>query len=276
MSSSNIKYFSTGEFARLCKVNKQTLIYYDQIGLFSPIAKDANGYRSYSVAQYDFFSVIALLKEMGMSLKEIQTYMKNKSPHNFLQLMEQQKRIVQEKRRELEMIENMIDVKIQSTNEAVTLNFNEISIQQCPKRTFYLSKNIENATEEEFFEAVSDFIYELNHSKLDTGHPIGAIIKKKQIHAHHSDNYSHLYIEQPVPKKEHDHFTTAGGLCLIAYHIGNPYSIKKTYEKLLHYMEEHHYEIADYAYEEYIYDAVIRNSEHEYVTKIVLEIKAKN
>lgn len=273
MSNPNIKYFSTGEFAKLCKVNKQTLIYYDQIGLLSPIMKDEKGYRSYSIGQYDFFSVIELLKVMGMSLKDIQKYMQNKSPENFLKLMNQQKSIVQEKRHELEMIEQMIDVKIQSTEEAIMLDFNSITVQNIPAKTFYLSKNIEDATEEEFVEAVFDFIDELNHSKLDTGHPIGAIIKKEQILTRHSDNYSYLYIEQPLPKKEHAHFTTAGGLCLIAYHVGNPESIKETYEKLLRFMADHQYEISGYAYEEYVYDAVIRDSEHEYITKIVIEIK---
>src|SRR5690625_34215 len=79
-------YFTAGEFAHLCKVNKQTLIYYERIGLFSPIYKDEKGYRYYSVSQYDFFSVIELLKEIGMPLKEIQHYMANKSPDRFIQL----------------------------------------------------------------------------------------------------------------------------------------------------------------------------------------------
>lgn len=275
MSNPNIKYFSTGEFAKLCKVNKQTLIYYDQIGLLSPITKDEKGYRSYSVAQYDFFSVIELLKEMGMSLKEIQKYMENKSPESFLQLMKQQKEVVQEKRRELAMIENMIDVKIQSTQDAMLLDFESITVQYYPAKRFYLSKNIENATEEEFVEAVSDFIDELSHFKLDTGHPIGAIIKREQIITHNSDNYSYLYMEQPFPQKEHAHFTMMGGKCLVAYHVGDPYLIQQTYEKLFNYMAEHHYEIAEYAYEEYVYDAVIRDSNQAYVTKIVIEIQDK-
>lgn len=272
MSNLNVKYFSTGEFAKLCKVNKQTLIYYDQIGLLTPIMKDDKGYRSYSIAQYDFFSVIELLKEMGMSLKDIQAYMKNKSPEVFLQLMEQQRGIVQEKRRELEMIENIINVKIQATKEAIELDFDSITIQDYPMKTFYLSKNIEHANEEEFIEVVSDFIWELNHSKLDTGHPIGAIIKKEQIVTGNVNNYSYLYIEQPLLLKEQTHFTTVGGLCLVAYHVGDPYDIKQTYEKIFNFMDEINLEIGEHAYEEYVYDAVISDGQQDYVTKIVVEL----
>lgn len=275
MSNPKVKYFSTGEFAKLCKVNKQTLIYYDQIGLLSPIFKDEKGYRFYTVAQYDFFTVITLLKEMGMSLKEIQAYMENKSPEGFLDLMLQQKKIVQEKRRTLEMIENRIDVKIQSMKEAIQLDLNAITVQNFPAKVLYLSENVESATEEEFVAAVSDFIDELNQSNLDTGHPIGAMIKKEQILTHNSDNYSYLYMAQPAPLQVHDYFTTRGGKYLVAYHIGDPYTVNQTYEKIFKYMEVHHYEIAGYAYEEYVYDAVIRDSSFEYVTRILVEVGYK-
>ncbi len=63
--------------------------------------KDSKEYQYYSLAQYDFFSVIELLKAVGMSLKDIQQYMAEKSPENFLELMYLQKEIVVKKRREL-------------------------------------------------------------------------------------------------------------------------------------------------------------------------------
>ncbi|HBY3460150.1 TPA: MerR family DNA-binding transcriptional regulator, partial [Clostridioides difficile] len=34
------QYFTTGEFAKLCGISKQTLIFYDKIGIFSPEYKD--------------------------------------------------------------------------------------------------------------------------------------------------------------------------------------------------------------------------------------------
>ncbi|MFE4512310.1 MerR family DNA-binding transcriptional regulator, partial [Bacillus subtilis] len=48
MSEDVKKYFTTGEFSKLCRVKKQTLFHYDEIGLFSPEIKKENGYRYYS------------------------------------------------------------------------------------------------------------------------------------------------------------------------------------------------------------------------------------
>ena len=40
-----IKRLTTAQFARLHEVNKRTLHYYDEIGLFRPLTKAENGYR---------------------------------------------------------------------------------------------------------------------------------------------------------------------------------------------------------------------------------------
>ncbi|MGE7109783.1 MerR family transcriptional regulator [Lysinibacillus sp. NPDC047702] len=273
MFNKNVKYFTTGEFAKICKVNKQTLIYYDQIGLLSPIMKDNKDYRYYSIAQYEFFSVIELLKAVGMSLKEIQKYMAEKSPENFLDLMHQQKEIVAKKRRELELIEGIIDVKIDLTEEALHLDFDSITIEHLPEATLYLSRNIEDSTEEQFVKAVSDFIDELDRSQLDTGYPIGGITRREQVLAGNYDNYSYLYIEQPHPQEGHPYFKAIEGDFIVGYHVGPSTTLGESYKRLFKVMSEKGYELGQYVYEEYIYDAVIKNREEEYVTKIMVEIK---
>lgn len=276
MFNKNIKYFTTGEFAKICKVNKQTLIYYDQIGLLSPIFKDDNGYRYYSIAQYDLFSVIELLKTLGMSLKGIQNYLAEQSPNAFLTLMRQQQQIVAQKRKELELIEGMIKVKIGSLEEAANIDFNEITIERYPEATFYLSRNIENVTEEQFVQAVADFIDELDRSQLDTGHPIGGMTRREQVLAGNYTNYSHLYMEQPSPRAGHPYFKAIAGDCLVGYHIGTTETLPKTYERLFKVMGEQGYKLGQYVYEEYIYDAIVKKREEDYVTKIMLEIENAN
>lgn len=274
MSIQKATYFSTGEFAKLCKVNKQTLIYYDQIGLFSPMHKDDKGYRYYSLAQYDFFSVIELLKDVGMSLKEIQSYMAQKSPENFTALMKQQKKIVHDKIKELKWIEHMIETKIDLVESAASTDFEQITIQQLPERTLYLSPQIKNTTEEQFVAAVSDFIDELYHSKLDSGLPIGALLKKEQIQNKDFDNYSYLYMEQPKPPHGYDYLIIPATKYVIGYHFGTYQTVAKTYEKLFSYMEEHALQFGDYAYEEYVYDAFLQNDIEDYITKVLIEIRS--
>lgn len=69
------KLYSTGEFARLCGVKKQTLFHYDHIGLLKPAEVDSKGFRFYAHGQYEDFLMISCLKEAGMSLAQIGDYL---------------------------------------------------------------------------------------------------------------------------------------------------------------------------------------------------------
>lgn len=64
--------FKIGEFARLNRVTIQALRYYDRLGLLEPIKIDEdNGYRNYSASQMPKLNKIIVLKNMGLTLKEI-------------------------------------------------------------------------------------------------------------------------------------------------------------------------------------------------------------
>ena len=80
----NFKSLTTAQFAKLHGVNKRTLHYYDDIGLFSPRAKGENGYRFYDAAQSLDFEYIRMLKELNMSIDEIAAYCNRPHPPAFL------------------------------------------------------------------------------------------------------------------------------------------------------------------------------------------------
>ena len=70
-------YFTTGEFAKLCNVKKQTLFHYDAIGIFKPEIVDKNGYRYYSYTQLETFSVLTMFKDLRVPLKEVKAHINN-------------------------------------------------------------------------------------------------------------------------------------------------------------------------------------------------------
>lgn len=275
MNENNTKYFTTGEFAKLCKVNKQTLFYYDQIGILSPVWKNEKGYRYYSLQQVELFTVIHLLKDLGMSLEEIKHYAEDKSPDKLLAIMYEQKKKITKQRLEIEMKANMIDAQIDSLNKAANLQFDQVTVEQIPKQILYLSENIENATDQEFVQAFTNFLEELYDGYLDTGYPIGSIIKGENTLKGEFSNYSYLYIKQLHPKKGHSFFQTVDGKFLIGYHVGGYNTIDLTYQRLLKEMNRLHLEMGEYILEEYVYDTTVKNSEEQYVMKIMIHVKKR-
>ena len=72
------KYLTIGQFAAMHGINKKTLMWYDEIGLFHPAAiHPENGYRYYNYHQSPVLETILLLRELDVSIKEIQEFMEN-------------------------------------------------------------------------------------------------------------------------------------------------------------------------------------------------------
>ena len=77
----NKKLLTIGQFASLHSINKKTLMWYDEIGLFHPaFIHPQNGYRYYSYEQSPVLETILLLRELNLPISEIQDFMKTVAP----------------------------------------------------------------------------------------------------------------------------------------------------------------------------------------------------
>lgn len=72
---SNEKLYKVADFARLCGLPKDTILYYDRIGLLHPAKVGSNGYRYYSFDQLFTAHLIEGLKLSHMTLDEIREFM---------------------------------------------------------------------------------------------------------------------------------------------------------------------------------------------------------
>ena len=69
------KLYKVAEFARLCGLPKDTVLYYDRIGLLRPAKVGSNGYRYYTFDQLFTANLIEGLKLSHMTLDEIRDFM---------------------------------------------------------------------------------------------------------------------------------------------------------------------------------------------------------
>ena len=106
-----MKRLTTAQFAKLHEVNKRTLHYYDDIGLFCPLTKEENGYRYYDISQSIDFEYIRMLKELNMSIKEIEMYRKQPTPDNFLKIADTKEQELDKEIRKLKNIKRILQAK---------------------------------------------------------------------------------------------------------------------------------------------------------------------
>lgn len=102
-------YFSIGEVSRYQNISKQTLIFYDKIGLFRPAYVDPdNGYRYYSASQIDQLDTILIMKRIGFSLKEIREHMQHYNIDSSLAAFRRQVASIDRQIEELRLIRSRV------------------------------------------------------------------------------------------------------------------------------------------------------------------------
>jgi DNA-binding transcriptional MerR regulator len=77
--------FTIGQFSKLAGVNKETIRYYETLGLLPPPEKRQNGYRVYTLRHVETMEAISLVKDSGFSLKEVKniiTLQEDETPQN--------------------------------------------------------------------------------------------------------------------------------------------------------------------------------------------------
>lgn len=265
------QYLTTGELAKLMHVTKNTLFHYDKIGLFSPEIVLDNEYRYYSIHQIEVLEAIIMLKELGMSLKEIQTFLSDRTPKKLLELFEKEERILTEKIRLLKDRRQWMEEKSKKVRGYLDKAPDEIFICEKPGR-YYLMDAFLDVSESEFAERTAELINFYESRSKSICYEIGYIQYAKDVRQQIYANYSNvILLMKHKPGGMSCHFMPEGKY-LTTYFKGHWRTIGEAYRKLLAYADEHQITLAEEFLEVYTVDQLMAETVEEYVTEISVRI----
>ena len=134
----NNNLLKSGEFAKLARTTKRTIIWYGQKGILSPSkVNPESDYRLYEPSQIIDFQVIFLLGQLGFSLKEIKEYLaKNRSLKDLFKL---KRPLVEKEVKKLQKALKDIDLYYRNLGKNGTL-VNPIIKKVKPISIYYLEK----------------------------------------------------------------------------------------------------------------------------------------
>lgn len=273
-----IKYYTTGEFAKLCGVNKKTLFHYDDIDLLKPEKITENNYRYYSSKQLELFSVISILKDLEMPLKDIKNFLNSRDIDKTIQLFNDEKKLVEDRITHLNRIKKLLDVKLKIIDEAKHSTEN-ITIEDMDEEIILLSDIINDTDDDYDVTTFTDHIKYCFKNNLSYGYPIGSIIKKDDLlinnflDSESSPPYSYFFTKLPKLKVFDKYSKKPKGLYVVKYHKGYYDSVYDSYIQLLNYINCNNLIIDGNAYEEMLIDEVVTQNINDYVFKISIKIK---
>lgn len=275
MSNVLEQYFTTGEFAKLWGVKKQTLFHYDEIGIFKPAIKKKNGYRYYSYQQFEVFGVILVLKEMGMSLQEIKTYLDGRSPERLIHLFSEKVERINREVDHLNKLKHIMNDKIEMTKRAASLTGNEIELKELEAEYFMISPKLDHLNDRGFFDQLSEYMQRDDFNQDAMWYSVGVIIDLENLKNKKYLDYTHFYSKIEDKAKAQTVFLKPKGLYLVAYHRGIYEKTYETYERMIEFAEKNQLEFCGYSYEAFILDEISVIGYENYVTEIQIQVKQK-
>ncbi len=268
--------FSIGEVAKQQNISRQTLIFYDKIGLFRPAYVDpATGYRYYSVGQLDYLDTICIMKKIGFSLDEIKAHMKSYTIDNSIVAFRKQLDVIGRKIEELQMLKSRVEHRCLQLEHSLSIlgNSNTVCCENTKQQYILLQKVAAPHTLESASIATKECFARAFQEKLPIFFQSGAIVPLECIQKRRYTEASLVFL--PIEKTTNipDVVALPAGKCVSTYHTGDYVSIGEAYERILEYCQSNYLHIVSDSYEFAINDYLSTGDENEYITKIMFYVE---
>lgn len=265
------KLLTIGQFAAIHGINKKTLMWYDEIGLFRPASVNPeNGYRYYDYHQSPVLETILLLRDLDVSIHEIQDFMKDRSAGNLKQLLEEKMADLDKQIAHLQAVRTTLSAHRQNMDTLLTMDLSEISIVEREERCLV---TVEIDRDTSFEREVELITAETEKYQLGRLHKAsyGSMISVSSLLSGRYDDYSRLFIEIPFLSYRAGLHMAPGGKYLRAFCKGEWDRLPKRYQEIFDYAREHGLTPYGYSYEMGINENVIERIE-DYIVQIEIPI----
>lgn len=261
--------FSTGEFAKLNGVNKRTLHYYNDIGLFKPEIMEENGYHYYSLIQSMQLEMILLLRKLGLSIDDIREYTNSPSDDAFAKILLDKKRLIEQSINQLMEAKDFLQQKLDKLELGLSAEHGKIEEIYLPEKRILLSGPITGNYDEADFSVVAEFSMRLKEL-FGLYDNFGSRISLESIQKGEFQRYDSFFAYSREGGMEYDAVRPEGDY-LRAFCIGGWDKLKEVYQKVIRYAKERGLVLHGYAYEEGMNEMSLRERE-DYITMITVSV----
>lgn len=259
--------YRSGEFAKLTGVNKRTLHYYNDIGLFCPEIIGENGYHYYTCFQFAQLELILTLRKIGMPIEEIREYVAEPSDASFTQMMKRQKQMIDDSIKQLLATKEFLEQKAERLTVGLEARHGVIEVCSLPKRKIIYSSPIEGTYDENDFAVAAEFSLRLKE-QIQLYDNFGSCISMDAVNQKQFHNYSSFFAYCPDSAEIYDEILPAGKY-LRAFCVGEWKKLPEIYQFIIDYAESHQLKLTGYAYEEGLNEIAIK-TKSDYVTMITI------
>ncbi len=265
-----------GDFSKLGRVTVKTLRYWDEIGLLRPdFVSPENGYRYYSITQLALVHEILSLKELGLFLEDIRRVLGGGLDNDaWISLLRSRRNVLTDDLQLCETRIHKIDRMIETAEKESTMP--TIEIRELPEVIVASYRT-----------TIPDY-----NALFKVVPPIGDIMRKQGaecrvpeycFNIYHDGEYREKDIDVEICEAVNEAREDGEGVvykkmeavptAAVIMHKGGYDSLRQSYSKLLGWIEENGYEVADHSRESYIDGIWNRENPDDWRTEIQIPVR---
>lgn len=260
--------FSTGAFARYFGIRRDTLLYYDKIGLFRPAGVQPNGYRYYTAAQIRPMGTLLSLREMNVPIAQIRQYFENPSPQRLASMAAGQIGRIDREIDRLTRTRLLFSQMAADTREALEAPLEQVLIRHLPACYYrYGARNPGNGptTDLAWMDLLGDF---LDETGSPGAAPVGSLLALEDLAQGIYGRVDRLFLPTEAPNG----IQRAGGTFAVLYHKGCYEGTAAMYAMFMEQLRQLGWQPGGDAYEEYLISDLATPHADDFVTKITLRV----
>ncbi|MEG1141680.1 MAG: MerR family transcriptional regulator, partial [Clostridia bacterium] len=231
-----------------------------------------NGYRYYTSDQFETFDSIFMLREIGVPIKEIKTFLNDRDNVKTIKLLNNQKERLNEQVKNLQKNITKLEHKI-NIIEDINISDEEVIFKHLD--TEYLAvqivKNPYQLLDVDI--AFKKLLHIVSENKYPYHHQLGVMISSDNLFNKKYTSAEFVFVPLYSKLKSKNIIEKKSGLYAITYHKGAYLKVGDTYDLLLNEINRNNYKVIGNSYEYCILDNLTSATSKDYVTKIEIPIK---
>ena len=270
-----IFHLTSGELAELVGVTKQTVLYYDKVGLLCPKGRMSNRYRYYSLQQAAELRLILTFRELGMSIQEIRDYLQVRTPEAYLQVLGEQQERLQAEAARLQRMQERIARERRQLSQAMAAGGGSICLCCLPAQELLRVQCREQSKRE-----YMGFLQLSRRSRAQGegfSREVYCILPQEHLQA---GDFEHIYgyavaADTDAAQEDPLYFLRPAGVYAVLYHWGTYGTLSPTYANMAAWIEAKGYRICGDAYEKSLFNTLTGEEHGMYVNEIAIQVEKR-
>lgn len=266
------KYYKTGELSKIYKLGRDSIKYYEKLGLLNP-TRDTNSYRMYTIKDICNLNLIRELRTLDFSMQRIKEYIENRNIETTRKMLSEEIELIEKKVEVLNSHKDSLSKRLSSIDKCIEhTTFNRIELLYMTKRKALTVDSNESFAEnndyliQKLSDKFEDKFYVLGNSNF------GAVFDSKSISSGIYNYYKHTFCLLDDDSSDYN-FVLDEGYYVTYTYKGDYNQYEQVFEMLYKFIDINKYTILGDPIEIYKIDVYETSLEDEYVTQVQIPVK---